>query len=255
MNKMLIDITQSISIKNNITTQYKENYMKIFRELYFRGNPDQLQNFTNDIRKYVASDWEYGRSDRYGSSWIYFDYSGDKVDNARVCISTGEYIQQCELKVNNIVPMEKNQLSIEEYNAVLQKFYEDIIIPYTASNHEVYITEPSSDEFNPLTVISHEALRKLEAFCNGANKSTGSSHPCDQERWFDFICQTVDDGKIFDYSTLADFLQDESYWGEKEPDCPGAMELSAWDEEHAYQLASEYENACVLLQYYKKTRG
>ena len=187
MNKKFIDTTQSISIKNNITTQYKENYMKIFRELYFRGNPDQLQNFTNDIRKYVASDWEYGRSDRYGSSWIYFDYSGDKVDNARVCISTGEYIQQCELKVNNIVPMEKNQLSIEEYNAVLQKFYEDIIIPYTASNREVYITEPSSDEFNPLTVISHEALRKLEAFCNGANKSTGSSHPCDQERWFDFI--------------------------------------------------------------------
>ena len=229
--------------------------MKTFRELYFRGDSAQLQNFTSEIRKYTTSEWEYGREDKYSSSWIYFDYLGNKVDNARVCISTGKYVLQGELKVTNIVPLEKNQLNIEEYNAVLQKFYEDIIVPYKASNHEISITEPSADEFDPRTVISSKALKKLEAFCNGANKSTGSSHPSDQERWFDFICQTVDDGMMFDYSTLADFLQDESYWGKKDPGFLGVMGSFAWDEDHAYQLASEYENACMLLQYYKKTRG
>lgn len=229
--------------------------MKTFRELYFRGDSAELQNFTNEIRKFATHDWKYGREDRYSSSWIYFDYLGNKVDNARVCISTGKYVLQGELKVTNIVPLEKDQLSIEEYNAVLQKFYEDVIVPYKVSNHGISITEPSADEFDPRTVISSKALKKLEAFCNGANKSTGSSHPSDQERWFDFICQTVDDGMMFDFSTLADFLQDESYWGKKDPGFLGVMGSFAWDEDHAYQLASEYENACMLLQYYKKTRG
>ena len=59
---------------------------------------------------------------------------------------------------------------------------------------------------------------------------------------------------MFDYSTLAEFLQDEDYWGTKDSDFLGAMGHFAWDEDHAYQLASEYENACMLLQYYKRTR-
>ena len=229
--------------------------MKTYRELYFKGDPSQLEGFTNDITKYIPNNWEYGREDKHTSAWIYFDYLGTEVDNARVCIATGEYIARGEIKVTNIVPLEKDQLSIDEYNAVLQKFYEDIIVPYKVSNTQIIITEPSEDEFDPKTVISGEALAKLEAFCNGANKSTGSSHPCDQERWFDFICQTVDDDRMFDYSTLADFLQDESYWGKKEPGFLGVMGSFAWDEDHAYQLAAEYESACLLLQYYKKTRG
>lgn len=138
--------------------------------------------------------------------------------------------------------------------AVLQKFYEDIIIPYTASNYEITISAPSSDEFDPTTVITSTALTKLTAFCNGTNKSTGSSQPCDQERWFEFICQTVDDGMMFDCSTLAAFLQDESYWGKKDPEMIGVMGSFAWDEEHACQLASEYEKACAILQFYKETR-
>ena len=90
---------------------------------------------------------------------------------------------------------------------------------------------------------------------NNANKSTGSSHPFDQERWFDFICQTVDDDRIFDYTTLANFLQDETYWGKKSEEFIGVIGEFSWDEEHAYELASEYERACEILQYYKKTRG
>lgn len=87
-----------------------------------------------------------------------------------------------------------------------------------------------------------------------ANKSTGSSHPCDEERWFDFICQTVDDEKIFDYDILFGFLTDEEYWGKKDPDFLGAIGQFAWDEEKGAELASEYENYVRILQYYKKTR-
>lgn len=78
---------------------------------------------------------------------------------------------------------------------------------------ELNISQPSNDIFEPTTIISKVALEKLKVFCILANKSTGSSRPSDRERWFDFICQTVDDGKMFKYSTLANFLQDEKYWG------------------------------------------
>lgn len=104
-------------------------------------------------------------------------------------------------------------------------------------------------------MISETVLEKLKRFCSVANKSTGSSHPCDQKRWFDFICQTVDDGKIFDYSTLASFLQDETHWGKKPDDFIGVMGSYAWEEEQAYELATEYENLCEVLRYYKKSRG
>lgn len=229
--------------------------MKTYRELYFRGTPTDLEKFLCDIKSFSTEKWRFGKEDRYGLEWIYFDYLGDAVDNARVCITAGRYISSGELNVSNIVPLEKNQLSVDEYNAVLQKFYDDIIKPYKQINHNLDIPQPSDDVFDPKTVITEEALRKLEAFCNGANKSTGSSHPSDQERWFDFICQTVDDGQMFDYSTLAEFLQDETYWGTKDSDFLGVMGHFAWGEDQAYQLASEYENACILLEYYKRTRG
>lgn len=225
--------------------------MKVFRELYFRGSPQQLKQFLCDIKNYTTCEWSFSKVEKPSSSWIYFDYLGTSVDNARVCIPCGEYVTEGQLKITNIVPLKKNQLNIDEYNSVLIKFYQDVIMPYKKNNFEIEIHQPSDDIFDPKTVITDDALRKLEAFCYGANKSTGSTHPNDQERWFDFICQTVNDDRVFDSSTLAKFLQDETYWGKKDPE----MGLYAWDEEHAYQLADEYENACMLLKYYIRTRS
>ena len=44
---------------------------------------------------------------------------------------------------------------------------------------------------------------------------------------------------------------DEEYWGKKEPGFLGAMGRFAWDEEHAGELATEYDNYVRLLRYYK----
>ena len=125
---------------------------------------------------------------------------------------------------------------------------------YGQTHDDIKVVGPSSGRFNPLDYISESALNKLTLFCNAANKSTGSSHPCDEERWFDFICQTVDDGRVFDYDTLSKFLQDEEYWGKKEKEFLGVIGQFAWSEENAEELASEYDNYVRILQYYKKTR-
>ncbi len=120
---------------------------------------------------------------------------------------------------------------------------------------EVEIKGPTSDTFEPLDIISKEALKKLKKFSNSANKSTGTSHPCDEERWYDFVCQTIDDDCLIDTETLAKFLMDEDYWGSKEKGRIGVIGSFAWDEEMAWKLAGEYERLTSILQYYIRTRG
>ncbi|MBQ7574206.1 MAG: hypothetical protein IJT23_08100 [Clostridia bacterium] len=229
--------------------------MKTYRELYFKGTSQQLRKFTKQIGNFVIGDWRQVECTEQLRDYISFDYIGSAVDNARVFIDVEQHIETGQLRVDNIVPLEKNQLSIDEYNAVLIQFYNDIIKPYKENGADVDISQPTDDIFNPLSVISETALKKLEQFCYCANKSTGSSHPCDEERWFDFICQTVDDGMEFSCDDLAKFLKDETYWGEKPKDFIGVVGKFAWNEEHAHKLASEYEALCNILHYYKKTRG
>lgn len=229
--------------------------MKIYRELYFKGAPKQLSKFAKEIEKYALGDWSFKKEKGHLKDYLFFDYEGEIVDKSRVCIHLGDDIEKGEIKVVNIVPTSKDELTVDEYNSVLLQFYNDVIEPYKEQNTEINISQPSDDLFNPTSVISEEALEKLELFCNAANKSTGSSNPYDKERWFDFICQTVDDGKIFDYSTLSDFLSDESYWGKKPDDFIGGMGRYAWDEEKALELASEYESLCEIVEYYKNKKG
>lgn len=229
--------------------------MKTYCELYFSGTSDNLRAFVKELKAYINGDWRQVEQSERWEDYLFIDYIGTDVDKARVSIYLGNDLAKGQIKVGNIVPLEKNSLSIDEYNSVLKKFNRDIIEPYKRHNHIINISELTSDEFDPLTVISKVALQKLRAFCVAANKSTGSSHPCDQERWYEFICQTVEDGRIFDYETLATFLQDESYWGKKEKGDIGVMGSYAWDSEHAYELADEYEAACSVLNYYRKTRG
>lgn len=228
--------------------------METYRELYFKGEVSELKKFVKDIKNYAIGNWEAKNEKNFGEEYLFFDYVGDNISKARVCIHLGR-IQEGELKVGNIVPLEKDELKITEYNNILLKFYEEVIEPYKNCGTDLVIDSPSDDKFNPLDVISEKALKKLEAFCNGANKSTGSSHPCDRERWFDFICQTVDDSRMIDASTLATFLKDEDYWGNKPDGYIGVIGKYAWDEDKAYELALEYESLCEIIEYYRRSRG
>lgn len=225
--------------------------MHIYKELSFVGDKPAFDEFKRIAPSFASGDWKYAKSDRM-RDYIAFDYLGKQVDQAEVSIYYGaDTWRKGYIKVGNIVPLQKNQLSIDEYNAVLDLFYEEIIVPNQSRLKGIKIVGPESDVFDPLKYISKEALKKLEHFCNGANKTTGSSHPSDEERWFDFICQTVDDNQTFDYDTIFRFLMDEDYWGKKEPGFLGAIGHFAWDEEHAGELATEYDNYVRILSYYK----
>lgn len=211
--------------------------MKIFRELKIGRDSIQINHFINRVNNYVSGDWKY----KHDEGYLFFDYTGNLLPQSQISIYINEQ-QKGFIRVGNIIPLQKSMLSVEEYNKILLKFYEDIILPFKNANPDVIIDEPSDDTFNPLQIISQSALEKLQLFTSAANKSTGSAHPNDRERWFSFICQTVDDDKMFDYDTLKSFLQDETFWGKDK----------AWNELFSEQLAEEYELCCEILLFYKR---
>lgn len=226
--------------------------MHVFKELILIGHKPDLDTFKEKSPSFAQGDWEYTSNKRMLEDYIAFDYKGTEVDQAEVSFYYGpDTWREGQIEVGNIVPLQKDELCIDEYNAVLDLFYEDIIVPYLEKYPGLKIVGPTSEVFNPLNCITQTALDKLRKFCNLANKSTGSTHPNDEERWFDFICQTVDDEKIFDYDTLYRFLMDEEFWGKKGNDFIGVMGHFAWDEKHASELALEYDNYVRILQFYK----
>lgn len=230
--------------------------MKTYRELYFKGSEVALRKFLGRVLQIKATDWHIMLNQVSIIHYLEAKYVGCRYPKAIVSICIEDnYIQSGKIKVGNIVPTEKTQLTLDEYNQLLLAFYNDIIKQYREQGSDIEIDGPTDDIFDPLTVISEEALKKLKAFCNLANKSTGSAHPLDEERWMEFICQTVEDGRMFDYDTLAKFLQDKSYWGEKDAGYLGVIGKYAWSEDMAYKLADEYEYGCKILKYYKQMRG
>lgn len=111
--------------------------MKTYRELYFRGAQKQLSEFVEHFREYAVGNWKTEKLTDRWKDYLFIDYLGKVVDKARVSIYIGDRIATGELKVGNIVPLEKNQLSVEEYNAVLMQFYNDVIIPFKESGTEL----------------------------------------------------------------------------------------------------------------------
>lgn len=226
--------------------------MNVYKELEFRGNKEALEELSEKIYEFYPTDWVRPTRNSLMEKYITADYIGYEVPRAEVSIYYGSNAwREGYVKVGNIVPLEKSQLTIEEYNEVLDLFYKDIVEPYAKVHTDIEIIGPTSAAFEPLNHITETALAKLEYFCNNANKSTGSSHPSDEERWFDFICQTVEDEKVFDYDTLYKFLMDKDYWGNKKEGFIGVIGRFAWSEEKASELALEYENYVRFLEYYR----
>ena len=225
--------------------------MKVYKELVLSGSKKNIETFKKNVSLPGSGDWMLIKNKDKEHGVIEFEYSGKKADKALVLLDIDSMDggkQEDYIKVQNIIPLKKSRLNIGEYNALLDLFRNEIIDPIKNKVQGITESYSDTDVFNPLDYISKEALTKLESFCNSANKSTGATHPRDEKRWFEFISQTVNDDRTFDYETLYRFLKDEEYWGKE--DAKGVHGRSAWSDEWAEKLASEYETYVRLLQYY-----
>lgn len=218
--------------------------MKDFAELTITGSADDLQRFIRDMTTRLVG-WRRN-----------FEREKDLADGGdgskHIAIETPRqraglpaatlYLHPKEADgssygVVNIVPIDAHRLSFDEYNAILSAFYEENVKGRTEAFG--LLVEHASGEFTPEDLVksgrlSAENLRKLRLFSRAANKSTGSSHPLDEQRWWDFICSLVTVGEVVELDTLRKLL----------------MEDQGWHEEGAIRLSHEYETLTRFLRFF-----
>jgi hypothetical protein len=134
------------------------------------------------------------------------------------------------LYVSNIVPTEKSSLSISEYNAVLTNFMSHGITGVIEKHKGSY--EVTNEEYSLEDLISKETAKSLRVFSSCANKSTGSSHPNDKERWLSFVVLAFKDERTLPPEEVEEFLLEDG-----------------WSGNSAIELTIEYEFGQQLLEY------
>lgn len=120
------------------------------------------------------------------------------------------------LRVTNIVPRQVSQLTMYQYNFIVQEL-NDWILGLGAAGMSVRPTI-TSDRLDIATLLGPEATKALKAFSSSANKNTGSAHSLDRDRWFRFLVSAHQDSAKIDTQTLYRWFTEEEKWPEDQAD-------------------------------------
>lgn len=155
-------------------------------------------------------------------------------DAAGGIVAAGVFLARdgMRLHVPNIVPRKSGQLTMSEYNRILDEFAallrshlpDDGTVTFAVSGDQASVTD----------WVSQDTADALRRFSTLANKSTGSSHPNDFERWAVFLIRAHREGADLHSDDLARWMVKEH----------------GWSSDRADKLAIEYEFARGLLKIY-----
>ena len=221
---------------------------KIYREIYFRGSREQLRYLVDHLPKYANEKWVHRVDTDILSNYLLFRYL-DHGSNAiaEVSIYYGDdNLNQGELRVGNIVPLNKDVLSVEEYNEMLMLFYSDVVAPYKSDNGIPFITEPSTDTFDLHQVMSDESYGILVRFIRLINKEGKGDYlnSLEEPLWHDFVYHTYEDGRELGEEDLLYAFLDEDFLRD--------IGSEKMDTERAEKLVHRYEIEFKMLEYYGK---
>lgn len=138
------------------------------------------------------------------------------------------------LKLTNILPRKIPELGPARYNRLIDDFVVKVVIP---AREKFSIQVKLGDEFLSLeTLLGEGPASALRAFSSGANKSTGSTHPLDRKRWFDFLLAVHRSPTTPDLEQLLRWL----------------VESEGWPDETAVELIRECQFGLDLLKHRTK---
>ncbi len=211
--------------------------MQVFRDLFIRGDTDQLVATMQEVERSLTDGWsrdvavERDLQSRPLRKEQWYCFSCERQGRRPAAMVSITEKEPRLLYVPNVVPREQHDLSFDEYNAILGEFCDRFVRP-AASRTEVQV-ELTDNQAELERWLSSQAAEKLRRFSAAANKSTGSSHPCDQDRWMDFIVTAHREGGQFDAHTLRRWL----------------VEVAGWPPEVASRLELEYEFGREVLAF------
>lgn len=211
----------------------KEQEMKVFRDLYIRLNGSKIEDLIEQFTARTGDHWNRALdrekdAGSMGEKAFSFEHTaGDGLERAGLSLFQKE---GDTWYVPNIIPLDSSQLSRDQYNKILENFLDTIVRPSIAG---LPVTaELSGDIVILKDVVGEDVAALLHKFSVLANKSTGSSHPCDRNRWFDFLIAVQRKRISLDTDLLINSLMEDG-----------------WSEDRAHDLAIEYEFAIGLLDY------
>ena len=215
--------------------------MQQFKDLDITGPVEQLDALVDAVSTNLPADWHrdpgveafLAKGDReWKDASFAFSRDAKGSDPKTVLFLVRE---RRRLYVSNIVPHD-GELSMAQYNRVLDEFA-DMLRTHVSSDSQLTMGV-SSEDVTITDWVSDEAAELLQRFSTVANKSTGSAHPRDFERWADFLIQVHREGSTLYSHSLKRWLVEELDWP---PDRAG-------------KLAMEFEFARDLLQAYDRSR-
>lgn len=207
--------------------------MKTFKDVYIRVDDTGIVDYIKDVTSSLENPWMRAYKNEENSKYLgeiafCFQRKGDSNLPA-----AGLSIFQKDGNtwfIPNVVPIESGQLSYEEYNEIITEFYSIYLIP-VSKRHEI-VVDITTDELKDEDIIGEIPAKLLKIFSSSANKSTGSSHPLDRNRWFEFIVEASKSKKEINTGDLKRLLQQQG-----------------WSEEIALDLIIEFEFGRDLIQH------
>lgn len=141
--------------------------------------------------------------------------------------------EEDNVKVCNIVPLPNSgvsELLEDEYNAILDMFVKDAIKPFALSIGSNYDTNTGDYEIEDIIPISFQKLDFWLSRC------PLSAHPCDTNRWYDFVISLYENNEVICSSDFEEYLRNHTDWEDKT----------------IHQFGLELESELNLLKYYGK---
>ena len=212
--------------------------MKVFRNLTITIDKSNRPSFVKRVEVLLTDGWrrdldaEEKASTMPGIDKDYY-FACEKSGKRQAALLVLAPLDELTLSVANIVPREVGQLSINEYNLILKEFHDRFVLPVS---RELELDLDITDDQQTIEDwISSDSAGALRQFSATANKSTGSAHPSDQKRWFDFVIAIVENHDNLDSESLFRFLTEEDNWPENIAD----------------KLCIEFEKEIALLRYFR----
>jgi hypothetical protein len=215
--------------------------LEVFKKLAIKvDDPAKLDTFLTHLDSNLPPGWSRDEQaeQRVSNSLPGRDIHAFRWADSKTDLSALLFLARTDdrrFEVTNIVPISVSQLTKAQYNGILDDFakHADRIATQEGGNVEV-----TPDKLAIGHWLSEKAAKRLQSFSALANKSTGSSHASDFERWAAFLAQAHRDRTTLDSETLSRWL----------------IEVEGWPEEQASGLADQFAFARDLLKAYDEDR-
>lgn len=212
--------------------------IEIYRELSIEGAAEKIDHLMTKVSSSLKNGWvkEVSDDETYGTKFYVFKCTETtERQTAKLWFARST---PNRLYISNIVPEKIQTLTRRQYNEILIDFFHAFIEPIAATSElKIQLDE---DWVGLDHWLDKEAIKRLNAFSNLANKSTGTGHPLDERRWFLFLFYVHEKGGFEEFypDALARWLN----------------EILGWGEDSAHRLAASYERSLRLLREYDKYR-